>query len=133
MRFLFEVYPENTKVLPFIINANINRDEAMQFLYWLKKQMNDETMIVVSSDLSHYRPKAEAQSKTDEFENRLKINDSEFFWNANDSYTDNGKSLWLISQLVNAQSWSSINSAASWNYGGSTLNTTTYIVGFWKK
>jgi AmmeMemoRadiSam system protein B len=111
----------------------MNRDDATYFLHWLKNQMDDETIVVVSSDLSHYRPKAEALSKTDEVEARLKANDSEFFWNANDSYTDNGKSLWLMSKIAKALSWSSIHSAASWNYGGSTLNTTTYIVGFWKK
>lgn len=44
------------EIIPIIIGSNTNFDEAMQIAETLKKYADDRTLIVVSSDFTHYGP-----------------------------------------------------------------------------
>ncbi len=129
--FLHRVLPEVT-VGAVAIDGRITEEKVRYLVDWLRAEIRDpHTVVIVSSDMSHYLPKEQASTHDRQTLEAFDQQDANFFFRVSDDYTDNGKGIWAAVQALHPDRWSLQSHKASWDYGGSTLNTTTYITGFW--
>lgn len=128
--FAAQVYPK-LEIVPIAVKADLNRDQVQDMVEWLKAESAQGAFILVSSDMSHYLQDVVALNDDEETRAALSRNDQDFFWNAADNHTDNGKSIWLTLSSFKNPSWQELGHSISSRYGGSTRLTTTYINGFW--
>lgn len=130
--FVQRAWP-NADVASFAIRSDLSRTNAEQFVAFLKTSLSQDTLLIVSSDMSHYLSQDQALHNDELSRNALRKNDREFFWRATDDYTDNGKSFWLALKAFGAVSWQEQDHRLSTDYDGSRTNTTSYITGWWKE
>lgn len=128
--FAAQVYPK-LEIVPIAVKADLNRDQVQDMVEWLTSESAQGTFILVSSDMSHYLQDVVALNDDEETRLALSKNNQDFFWNAADNHTDNGKSIWLALSSFKNPSWQELGHSISSRYGGSTRLTTTYINGFW--
>jgi AmmeMemoRadiSam system protein B len=133
--FLHKTLPK-TRVIPVLINGRATNASVKALSDWLADELkNPTTLVVVSSDMSHYLPQPQAEKNDRVTLAAFAKNDAEFFWQANDDFTDNGKSLWAAVTAIRKISppqFRLFKTAISSEYGGSTGYTTSYITGFWE-
>lgn len=129
--FIERAWPE-ARVASFAIRSDLSRTQAEAFAAFLKKEMLPGTLLIVSSDMSHYLSKRQALLNDEETRRAFQGQDAEFFWKATDDHTDNGKSLWLAMKALGDISWHEQDHRISSDYDGSEINTTSYLTGWWK-
>ncbi len=131
--FLHQVFPQ-AMVVPVVVDGRITYDQGIRIRDWLKRELQDlDTLVVVSSDMSHYLTEEEAQRNDKRTMEAFAKHDAGFFFRVSDDYTDNGKGIWMVLEALPSTSWHVQSHKSSSQYGGSVLDTTTYINGFWSK
>lgn len=130
--FLHHELPD-ARIVPIAIEGKIDQPVATAVATWLKTELRDpHTFVIVSSDMSHYLHQDQADQNDQATLNAFADLDATFFFRHADDFTDNGKSIWITLQALQPSSWHVLLHKSSTDYGGSPLNTTTYITGFWK-
>lgn len=128
--FLHQVLPA-AKIVPVMISARVTQDDAARFAAWLAKELDRSTIVIVSSDMSHYLPEATARTNDETTLKAFASGDRDFFWSATDANTDNGRSIWIAEKALGRSAWSLFGHGISTDYGGSRQYTTSYMTGFW--
>lgn len=129
--FLHQVLP-HASVVPVDIEGRITAEDSRAIERWLQEELKDpHTFVLVSSDMSHYLSEVRAQRNDQETMRAFQQQDSHFFFRVSDGYTDNGKSIAIVLNALHPKKWELQSHKSSSEYGGSVLNTTTYINGFW--
>jgi AmmeMemoRadiSam system protein B len=122
----------NVEIVPLIISGSISQDRAESLSTALTKLKDEHSIVIVSSDMSHYLLEKQALMNDEKTLKALQSNDENFFWAATDDFTDNGKSIWIAMRVLDRPTWILQSKNISSRYGGSGAYTTTYLNGFWK-
>lgn len=128
--FLAEAFPE-AKLVPIVIRSDLSRTEAQRLSGVIRTLLTDETLLIVSSDMSHYLPESIAERKDRETLRAFEKQDQSFFWAAKDDHLDFGKGVWLALQALTPQRFVPLEQSISTKYGSSAAYTTTYLTGMW--
>ncbi|MBM3204420.1 AmmeMemoRadiSam system protein B [Candidatus Uhrbacteria bacterium] len=128
--FLHRVYP-GVKVIPLVVRIQLLRKDAEGMVKMLKPLIDEKTVLIVSSDMSHYLTELKAVQNDEVTKKALVNRDADFFWSANDDFTDNGKSIWIAQTLFPDSTWTLQSQNISSRYDGTPAYTTTYLNGFW--
>jgi poly-gamma-glutamate synthesis protein (capsule biosynthesis protein) len=130
--FLSDAFPDAT-VIPVVLRQSSTVAERARLAAWLEDESKDPmTFIIVSADMSHYLPETVAWTKQSEVKRALSASDAEFFVRAKDDHVDNGTSIAIVLQALQQTKWIPLGESISSAYTGSSLFTTTYLVGFWE-
>ena len=129
--FAAQVFP-HAQLVPIALRSDLSRVQANQLVQELRPLMDDETLLIVSSDMSHYLPAAVARKKDQETSRALQKDDQAFFWRAKDDHLDLGKGLWIALRLLKQPKFQQLGHGLSSDYAGSTTYTTSYFTGLWK-
>ncbi len=132
--FLAAFSPE-VRIVPVLISQRIPLQDAEAVAAWIQdEQQSGETIVVVSSDMSHYLHEHEARKYDQKTLLALEEGDRAFFWRATDAFTDNGRSLWIVhAAWEDRVSFRRLGEGISNRYKGSDANTTTYLTGVWER
>ena len=130
--FMARAFPE-AKMVPVMIRQTLDDSSAASVTDWLTEEMKrDGTVVVVSSDMSHYLPAETALKNDEDTRTAFQTGDDDFFWSASDTHTDNGKSLAIVLRALGRPRWRELGHAISSDYAGTSVFTTTYITGVWE-
>lgn len=129
--FAAKVFPD-AQIVPLAIRSDLSRLQANQLVNVLRLLLNQQTLLIVSSDMSHYLSTDIAKKKDQETLRALKKDDQTFFWRAKDDHLDLGKGLWIALRLLKQPTFQELDHAVSSDYAGSTTYVTTYLTGLWK-
>ncbi len=122
----------SSSILPVMVRATTDNATLRRFQDWLKKEMSMGAFVLVSSDMSHYLPERRALLNDQKTLQAFTKNQAKFFQQANDDFTDNGKSLAAIINALGKTRWQLVGHDISSRYGGSPGYTTSYITGLWQ-
>lgn len=131
MPFVMNLLPEG-EIIPIVIRSDITKFEAERLSVFLKTRIDDQTFLIVSSDMSHYLLERTALHNDRATLHALETGDTSFFWTAKDGYTDFGKGIWIALKTLAPKEFQVVGRGISSQYGGSRTNTTSYITGVWK-
>lgn len=129
--FLMETFPK-VKIIPIVIRSDVSRSDAERLGKEIKKLLDKDTLLIVSSDMSHYLPEKAALRKDQETIRAFERGTSAFFWSAKDDHLDFGKGIWTALQALGPSRFERLDHGISSQYGGSTAYTTSYITGVWR-
>lgn len=129
--FLVETFP-NVKIVPIVIRSDVSRSNAERLSKELKKLLDKDTLLIVSSDMSHYLPEKIALRKDQETIRAFDQSAAAFFWSAKDDHLDFGKGVWIALQALGSGKFEVLDRDISSRYGGSAAYTTSYITGIWR-
>lgn len=131
MPFLAETFPRVT-IVPIVIRPDIPMHEAERLSAELKTLLDKDTLLLVSSDFSHYLPERIAFQKDTQTLRALHRSALSFFWTAKDDHLDFGKGLWIALRTLSPRQFEVLNHSISSRYGGPSAYTTTYVTGVWR-
>lgn len=131
MPFLIEAFPHVT-IVPIVIRPDIPMHEAERLSAELKTLLDKDTLLLVSSDFSHYLPERIAFRKDTQTLRALHRSTLSFFWTAKDDHLDFGKGLWIALRALNPTRFEVVAHSISSRYGGPSAYTTTYVTGMWR-
>lgn len=102
--FIKNYLPE-TSIVPVIINSYAEHKDAEKLANWLFENIDDGTLIIVSTDFSHYLKKSQAE-KNDELTKQMILSrDTEGIAEFNNDYIDSPISLATILLLAEKENW----------------------------
>ncbi len=129
--FIESFFPE-AKIVPIAIRSDVSQSETERLSEALKSLMDEQTLLIVSSDMSHYLPERTARQKDRETQRAFEASDAGFFWKAKDDHLDFGKGVWIALQTLSPEKFKLLDQGVSTSYGGSAAYTTTYFTGIWQ-
>lgn len=133
--FIAREFP-GAKILPIFLRADLKTETAKQFGEDLARLADDETFVVVSSDMSHYLKELEARRHDAETIRWLQQNQWDKLSSATDDNTDSAVAFKVLQSYFNskkiAYNFNLLSHKLSTDYGAELNSTTSYIVGFWK-
>jgi AmmeMemoRadiSam system protein B len=98
-------YLPEASIVPIIINSYAEHKDAEKLTNWLFENVDDETLIIVSTDFSHYLKKPQAE-KNDELTKQMILSrDTEGVAEFNNDYIDSPISLATILLLAEKKNW----------------------------
>lgn len=131
--FVARAWPQ-VSIASFAIRSDLPREDAARFVEVLKTIGDEKTLFVISSDMSHYLSRHQALVNDEQTRQAFRMNNAEFFWRANDDFTDQGKGIWIALQVLGpAIHWNEQGHQISSDYDGSANNTTSYLTGWWRR
>ncbi len=99
--FIKHFLPE-VQVTPFIFRKNLSNDERKAFTDFLKKEIDENTVVVASIDFSHYLTVAESLEKDEVTKQAFLTNNFELISTLNSDYLDSPQSLMIILEVMNS-------------------------------
>lgn len=132
--FLHRAFPD-LRLIPIAIRGETDDEALVRLAHTLVPLLDDETLIVVSADMSHYL-KEDVALKNDEQTLRwLQALDAKAFDTATDDYVDNGSSFVVLAHTLEERHqkprFTLFDHNISSHYAGSPDNTTSYLTGVW--
>lgn len=132
--FIKRAFPK-ARIVPLAIDGFIDRRLARELGRELALLTDERTVMIVSSDMSHYLAKAHALENDLTTIAKLKAFDEGFFAAAKDDYVDNGPGFLVLAGYLEAKGMKPgfilIDHGLSSDFGGDDILTTSYINGFW--
>jgi AmmeMemoRadiSam system protein B len=129
-------FPE-AKIIPIAMRNTLNGIAALEFGKTLARSADDKTVLVVSSDMSHYLTEAQALKNDATTLQRLQDLKPEFFRQGSDDFLDNRVGMLALSGFLQEKkiqsSFQLMDHSISSRYGGLPAYTTSYITGTWVK
>lgn len=133
--FLTREYGASFQIVPIVIRADVNRDRVAALGRELAEGWNEETLVVVSADMSHYLPEEIAMVNDVKTRAWLETRDAGAMAVASDDFTDNGPAFVALFAFFNALNitpqFQLIDHRISTEYGGPSDYTTSYLTGVW--
>lgn len=134
--FIKHEFPD-AKIVGIALQGTMDRGLALSFGQQLSSLIDDRTIVIVSSDMSHYLPAKQALKNDVTTIAKLKSLDQRFFAKAKDDFIDNGVALVALAGLCEAQKavpdFTLLDHGISSEYVADKLSTTSYINGVWTK
>lgn len=132
--FIKRAFPK-ARIVPLAIDGFIDRRLARDLGRRLALLTDELTVVIVSSDMSHYLAKARALENDQTTIDNFKTFDEGFFATAKDDFIDNGPGFLVLAGYLEAKGMRPefilIDHAVSSDFGGNDVSTTSYINGFW--
>ncbi len=101
----------------------------------IAKQINEQTFVIISSDMSHYLPDREARENDEMTLGWIESNDWEKLESANDDYTDSAQGFVVLEAFLESLEgnieFQLLDHAISTDYGADSIETTSYLNGFY--
>lgn len=98
-------YLPHADIVPIIINSYAEHKDAEKLADWLDKNIMEDTLIVVSTDFSHYLNKAQAEKNDGITKDLINNRDTETIATLNNDYIDSPVSLATILLLAEKRNW----------------------------
>ena len=134
--FIKHEFPD-AKIVPIALDGSLDRGVAQAFGRKLAELVDESTVVIVSSDMSHYLPEAMALENDKTTIAELKSLDEKFFAAAKDDHIDNGVALVVLSGMFGAENikptFTLLDHNISSNYVSDKQSTTSYINGVWTR
>lgn len=132
MPFMHHALPQ-ARVVPIAIRGNCDIGSAMRLGDEIRKITDDHTLVVVSSDMSHYLDEKTALTNDISTEHWFETRDVTAMEKATDRNTDNGLGFVALFEFLGEKQskFTRIDHRISTEYGGPIDNTTSYITGVW--
>jgi AmmeMemoRadiSam system protein B len=96
-------YFSEAEVLPLLVTRNISKNNLNEIITALRPMMTEETLLLVSTDFSHYLKTAKAEKKDAEMKSLITENNYEKILTLNDDYLDCPACIYIAMQLVEPQ------------------------------
>ncbi len=130
--FLHHVLPQ-AQIVPIAIRGNSDVGSVIRLGQELKKIIDPHTLVIVSSDMSHYLDEQTALNNDKTTEGWFKTRDQAAMEKATDRNTDNGLGFAALFEVVRGQnvSFTRLDHSISTRYNGPKDNTTSYLTGVW--
>ncbi|MFA5186230.1 MAG: AmmeMemoRadiSam system protein B [Patescibacteria group bacterium] len=134
--FIKQVFPD-AKIVPIALDGSLDRGAARSFGQKLATLVDENTVIIISSDMSHYLPEATALKNDETTISEFKSFNEKFFATAKDDYVDNGVALVVLAGMFDTENikpiFSLLDHGISSNYVSDKKSTTSYINGVWTR
>ncbi|MFH1621164.1 MAG: AmmeMemoRadiSam system protein B [Patescibacteria group bacterium] len=134
--FIHHEFP-SALIVPFAVRGNAMKDELLNFGRALSRLVDQNTIIIISSDMSHYLPTEQALKNDKVTLDWLKTLNFSELAKADDDYLDNGAAMAVLDGVFLEQkikpTFLSIDHSISTKYGADPSNTTSYITGVWTR
>jgi poly-gamma-glutamate synthesis protein (capsule biosynthesis protein) len=128
-------YCQNVHIASVALRADISRERARAVGVSLASIVDDQTVVLVSSDMSHYLSEREALAHDVQTEAWLRSRDRVAMERATDANTDNGPAFVALFSFFEARNdkpaFQRVDHAISSAYGGDSSYTTSYLTGVW--
>jgi len=132
--FIKHEFPD-AEIVPLAMDGTMDRAQAQNLGRELAIISDDSTVVIISSDMSHYLPQDTALKNDETTLKKLGELDEKFFATAKDDYIDNGVAMVMLSAYFEANNikptFQLIDHSISSRYGGDKSYTTSYITGVW--
>ncbi|MBI5654244.1 AmmeMemoRadiSam system protein B [Candidatus Uhrbacteria bacterium] len=132
--FIKHEFPD-AKIVGIAMQGTMDRGLARSFGEELSSLIDDRTIVIVSSDMSHYLPAGQALKNDEITISELKDLNQVFFARAKDDFIDNGVALVALAGFFDAQKavpyFTLLDHGISSDYLDDDKNTTSYINGIW--
>lgn len=133
--FIARAYPD-VRIVPIAFRGDLSKARMKRLSDALKELWDDETMVVISADMSHYLGREEAL-RNDEVTDRLLQEKDPAIALSTDAFIDSGKSVSILFSTMNERypraEFIRFKHAISSDYGGDPSFTTSYITGVWRE
>jgi len=127
----------DAQIVPIAMRNSLNGSSAIEFGKSLARMADDKTVLVVSSDMSHYLTETQAFKNDETTLKQLEDLKTDFFRRGSDDFLDNRVGMLALSGFLQEKkiqpSFQLMDHSISSRYGGSPAYTTSYITGFWIK
>jgi AmmeMemoRadiSam system protein B len=134
--FIAREFPEAV-VVPVYIRPEATRSQLEKLGEGIAELVDEETFVVVSSDMSHYLVDEEARENDKMTLGWIESNDWEKLSSVDDDYTDSKQGFAVLGSMFKSLkqevSFQLLDYAISTDYGADPLETTSYINGFYLK
>ncbi len=131
--FLTKAYPD-ALIIPVAYRGDLPKDVLPSFSEALRDLWDEETVIILSADMSHYLTTEQALERDEDTEVWLRTKD-ETIASATDDNIDSGKSTAAVFMAMHdlhpQATFNMFDHAISSDYGGEDTYTTSYITGVW--
>lgn len=98
-------YFPKAKIVPVIINSYANMQDADKLSTWLNKNLPEHSLVIVSTDFSHYLDKAGADQNDLKMRQWIDDRNTEIIARLNNDYIDSPISLVTILLLAQRKNW----------------------------
>lgn len=121
------------QIVPIAIRGTVDRALLPALGKEIAKLIDDQTMIVISSDMSHYLDEATALKNDQTTMGWFRRRDEQALATATDRNTDNGAAFAVLFEALRGRqlAFTLIDHAISTAYNGPKDNTTSYVTGVW--
>jgi poly-gamma-glutamate synthesis protein (capsule biosynthesis protein) len=133
--FVSRAYPD-AKIVPIVFRGTASQDRMQKLSDALKSLWDDQTVVIISADMSHYLTDEQALQNDETTLRSLKTKNVDIA-SLSDDYLDSGKS---VASLFSAMAsvypdviFTLFDHAISSDYGADPSNTTSYITGVWEE
>ncbi len=134
--FIQREFPE-AKIVGIALQGTLDRGLACDFGTRLAGLVDSHTVIIVSSDMSHYLPAKIALVNDETTIKELSSLDTQFFMGVKDDHVDNGVGLVVLASYLDAlgikPAFHLVGHGISSDYVSDDKSTTTYINGLWTR
>ena len=98
-------YLPSADIVPIIINSYAEHKDAEKLAGWLNENITEDTLIVVSTDFSHYLNKTQAEKNDGITKDLINSRDTKAIATLNNDYIDSPVSLATILLLAEKRNW----------------------------
>ncbi|HBU07201.1 MAG TPA: AmmeMemoRadiSam system protein B [Candidatus Magasanikbacteria bacterium] len=102
--FVKHYFPK-AKIMPVIINSYANLQDGQKLATWLDKNLGDNSLVIVSTDFSHYLEKPMAEKNDLQTRQWIMTRDTGSISRLNNDYVDSPISLATILLLAEKRGW----------------------------
>ncbi len=125
----------SAKIVPLAVRGDAMKDDLRNFGRSIVELLDDKTVIIVSSDMSHYLSEDQALKNDEETLGWLESFNALELVRAADDHLDNGAAMAILDgvffELNIEPQFTMLDHSISVRYGADPNNTTSYITGFW--
>lgn len=133
--FVVRAYPE-VKIVPIVFRGSVSRERMSELSRALVSLWDEETVIVISADMSHYLVSSQALENDKTTLRLLETKDVDIA-SSTDDYLDSGKSVaTLFTAMASVHpraTFTLFDHAISSDYGADPSNATSYMTGGWEE
>ncbi|MDQ7814284.1 MAG: AmmeMemoRadiSam system protein B [Patescibacteria group bacterium] len=134
--FIKHEFPD-ARIVSIAMQGTMDRDMSRAFGKSLAGMLDEQTLTIISSDMSHYLPEKTALENDRTTIDKLESLDAAFFSTVKDDYVDNGVGLLALTSLMEElqlePKFHLVGHGISSDYVSDDRSTTSYINGIWTR
>lgn len=100
--FIKKYFPDAT-ILPLLLTRNLSKNDVESLVLDIQSRMDENTLLIISNDFSHYLPFAEAEKKDQGTLSLIKEQNAEQILRLSDDYVDCPACIYVAVQLQATQ------------------------------
>jgi poly-gamma-glutamate synthesis protein (capsule biosynthesis protein) len=100
--YIQKYFPE-AEVLPLLLTRNISKNNLNEMIATFRPMITDQTLLIVSTDFSHYLKKADAEKKDSETLHLINESRYDQILDLNDDYLDCPACMYVVMKLLDTE------------------------------